>query len=66
MHDCKTCQHSRILYQREREDKYNNAYFPVGWVLCAGPRHKSGRSYPCKDSRKACADYKPKERGGAV
>ena len=59
--DCKTCQHGAVLYQQKKEDRFSNAYTPTGFVRCSGPRYK-GRVYFCRDSRKACDDYKQKER----
>jgi len=62
MQDCKTCKHAAVLYRREKEDRFSNAYTPVGFVRCSGPRYR-GRAFFCRDSRKACGDYEQRERG---
>jgi len=63
MHDCKTCIHATVLFQRDKEDRFTTSYSPMGFARCAGPRYK-GRAFFVRDNRKACADYKQKERGG--
>ena len=61
MYDCKTCKHAKILHELEKDSRFANAYKPIGLVRCAGPRYK-GRTYICKDTRKACEDYEKRER----
>lgn len=60
MQDCKTCSHATVMYRREKEDRFSEAYSPIGYVRCKAPRYK-GRSYFCRDSRK-CSEYQQKER----
>ena len=61
MQDCKTCKHATILYRREKDDRFSNAYSPIGYILCKGPRYK-GRSYFRRDDRRACGEYGQKGR----
>ena len=64
MNDCKTCKHSEVLYTRTKEDRFAAAYAPIDYVRCSGPRY-NGRSYFCKATRKACAEYKKRDRPAA-
>ena len=59
--DCKTCEHSTIMYRREREDMFTSTYLPAGYVRCAGPRYR-GRSYFIRDGRQGCPDYSKRAR----
>ncbi len=62
MNDCKTCAHATVLYHNEKEgERFADAYSPAGYIRCKGPRYK-GRAYFCKDSKKACTEYTPRER----
>jgi len=60
MMDCKTCKHCTVLYQREREDKFSNAYSPCGYIRCKRPQYK-GRAYFCKE-RQDCPDFERKAK----
>ena len=62
MRDCKGCNHSDVLYTRDRDGRYSNAYVASGYIVCGKPSYKKGRSYVCKDTRKACGEYAPRER----
>jgi len=38
MHNCKTCRHAGILFEKEREEKHTTTTKPSGFVHCYGPR----------------------------
>ena len=61
--DCKTCDHCTVLYERDRADKFTNAYTPSGFIRCSGPRYK-GRTY-IRRERQDCPEYERQSRAGA-
>ena len=56
MNDCKTCRHGEVLYAKEKADRFEATYAPINCVRCRAPRYR-GRTYFCKATRKACAEY---------
>ena len=62
--DCKNCAHAEVLYRRDKEDKFETKYTPIGCVRCTAPRYGRRAYFVKADRRGNCAEYKRRERGG--
>ena len=60
MHDCKTCKHGQVLFEKDREDRFTTTYSPTGFVRCSGPRYK-GRRFFIRE-RQNCPEYEKRSR----
>ena len=55
--DCKTCKNADPLYVQDKDgNPHTTGFSPSGLVRCSGKKYH-GRTYICKDTRKACGDY---------